>query len=61
MSKTYLSPHDAVPLSLWVPRKLRDDLRKAADEAGERRDHAIIKRLQSSLSADQAVWMGRRT
>lgn len=45
---------DSVLLQVRIPRGLLDALRKAADEAGERRDHAIVKRLVSSLSVDEA-------
>lgn len=45
---------DTVRLTVVIPRDLLDALRKAADAAGERRDHNIIKRLQSSLAVDEA-------
>lgn len=51
---------DTVLLEVRIPRALLNALREAADAAGERRDHAIVKRLQSSLAVDEAKRMGRR-
>lgn len=51
---------DSVLLEVRIPRDLLEALRKAADAAGERRDHAIINRLQSSLAVDDAKRMGKK-